>query len=83
MKQTKKTAYICALLLFLVASYNHANNKAGSNKFINFTSEKETENSFYNSYEANWKNLDNFNNEFKQHSNRKQYNHLLQKNVIY
>jgi hypothetical protein len=57
------TKVIVMLLFFFmsIVQINHANNLTDTNEFINFTSKKETSVSFYDAYNANWKNIENHN----------------------
>ena len=52
------------ILMLFLASFIPYNNYAEVNEIIDFSSEKAIDFSFYDRYEANWKNLKKLNSEF-------------------
>ena len=66
----KKRLFIFSAALLSIIQFNYGSNVINTNEIANAISEKDVKNSFtenfYSNYEANWKNLENFNTEFNQ-----------------
>ena len=62
----KKRLFIFSVALLSIIQFNYGYNVINTNEIANAISKKDAKNSFsenfYSSYEANWENLENFNN---------------------
>ena len=69
-KYSRKKTLSLAIALLSIIQFNYGSNVINTNEIANAISEKDVKNSFtenfFSNYEANWKNLENFNTEFNQ-----------------
>ncbi len=69
-KYSRKKTLSLAIALLSIIQFNYGSNVINTNEIANAISKKDAKNSFtenfFSNYEANWKNLENFNTEFNQ-----------------